>query len=217
MKNENPASKQRVPATEFRAELTVVNSRFIAIAAPAFSVEEARGVIQRIRNEFPDATHQVPAYLIGYGSSTIEHCNDDGEPAGTAGKPILNVLKGSGIGNIVVVVVRYFGGTKLGTGGLVKAYQQAAKAVLADLPLATQVKACEIECQLSYSDYQKIARLVESYEGKELRVTFAELVTLQLQLPQSELANFERSVRDMTRGSAVIKVIRPEVFVLRPV
>lgn len=217
MKNENPASKQRVPATECRAELTVVNSRFIAIAAPAFSVEEARGVIQRIRNEFPDATHHVPAYLIGYGSSTIEHCNDDGEPAGTAGKPILNVLKGSGIGNIVVVVVRYFGGTKLGTGGLVKAYQQAAKAVLADLPLATQVKACEIECQLSYSDYQKIARLVESYEGKELRVTFAELVTLQLQLPQSELANFERSVRDMTRGSAVIKVIRPEVFVLRPV
>lgn len=217
MKNENPASKQRVPATECRAELTVVNSRFIAIAAPAFSVEEARNVIQRIRNEFPDATHHVPAYLIGYGSSTIEHCNDDGEPAGTAGKPILNVLKGSEIGNIVVVVVRYFGGTKLGTGGLVKAYQQAAKAVLADLPLATQVKACEIECQLSYSDYQKIARLVESYEGKELRVTFAELVTLQLQLPQSELANFERSVRDMTRGSAVIKVIRPEVFVLRPV
>ncbi len=217
MKNENPASKQRVPATECRAELTVVNSRFIAIAAPAFSVEEARNVIQRIRNEFPDATHHVPAYLIGYGSSTIEHCNDDGEPAGTAGKPILNVLKGSGIGNIVVVVVRYFGGTKLGTGGLVKAYQQAAKAVLADLPLATQVKACEIECQLSYSDYQKIARLVESYEGKELRVTFAELVTLQLQLPQSELADFERSVRDMTRGSAVIKVIRPEVFVLRPV
>ncbi len=217
MKNENPASKQRVPATECRAELTVVNSRFIAIAAPAFSVEEARNVIQRIRNEFPDATHHVPAYLIGYGSSTIEHCNDDGEPAGTAGKPILNVLKGSEIGNIVVVVVRYFGGTKLGTGGLVKAYQQAAKAVLADLPLATQVKACEIECQLSYSDYQKIARLVESYEGKELRVTFAELVTLQLQLPQSELADFERSVRDMTRGSAVIKVIRPEVFVLRPV
>lgn len=217
MKNENPDSKQRVPATECRAEVTVVNSRFIAIAAPAFSVEEARGVIQRIRNEFPDATHHVPAYLIGYGSSTIEHCNDDGEPAGTAGKPILNVLKGSGIGNIVVVVVRYFGGTKLGTGGLVKAYQQAAKAVLADLPLAIQVKACEIECQLSYSDYQKIARLVENYEGKELRVTFAEMVTLQLQLPQSELVNFERSVRDMTRGSAVIKVIRPEVFVLRPV
>lgn len=217
MKNENPDSKQRVPATECRAEVTVVNSRFIAIAAPAFSVEEARGVIQRIRNEFPDATHHVPAYLIGHGSSTIEHCNDDGEPAGTAGKPILNVLKGSGIGNIVVVVVRYFGGTKLGTGGLVKAYQQAAKAVLADLPLAIQVKACEIECQLSYSDYQKIARLVENYEGKELRVTFAEMVTLQLQLPQSELVNFERSVRDMTRGSAVIKVIRPEVFVLRPV
>lgn len=217
MKNENPDSKQRVPATECRAEVTVVNSRFIAIAAPAFSVEEARGVIQRIRSEFPDATHHVPAYLIGYGSSTIEHCNDDGEPAGTAGKPILNVLKGSGIGNIVVVVVRYFGGTKLGTGGLVKAYQQAAKAVLADLPLAIQVKACEIECQLSYSDYQKIARLVENYEGKELRVTFAEMVTLQLQLPQSELVNFERSVRDMTRGSAVIKVIRPEVFVLRPV
>lgn len=205
-----------VPASECRAETTILNSRFIAIAAPAFSVEEARNFIQRIRNEFIGATHHVPAYLIGHGATTIEHCNDDGEPAGTAGKPILSVIEGSGIGNIVIVVVRYYGGTKLGTGGLVKAYQQAAKAVLAKLPLANQVKACEMVCNVGYSDYQKVRRLIENFAGKILEEIFTDQVSLHIEIPVSEQRGFEESLRDLTHGAATITVVKSEVFVLRP-
>lgn len=111
-----------IPAAETRVELVVVNSRFIATAAPAFSVEAARAFVGRVRGEFADASHNVPAYLIGHGAATIAHCHDDGEPAGTAGRPVLAVVQGSGLGDIAVVVTRYFGGTKLGTGRLVRAY-----------------------------------------------------------------------------------------------
>ncbi len=205
-----------VPAKEHRTEITVVNSRFIAVAAPAFSVEDARNFIQRIRREFADATHHVPAFLIGSGATTIEHCNDDGEPAGTAGKPILSVLKGSGIGNIVVVVVRYFGGTKLGTGGLVKAYQQAAKAVLSEIPVAVQVKACELLCLVGYSDYQKVQRLIESQNGEVLEENFTDQVSLRIQIPSSNLVDFEQSLGDLTHGKVALTIINPEIFVLRP-
>ncbi|GAP11009.1 uncharacterized protein, YigZ family [Bellilinea caldifistulae] len=205
-----------VPANEWRAEITIVNSRFIAIAAPAFSVEDARNFIQRIRSEFADATHHVPAYLIGHGTTVIEHCNDDGEPVGTAGKPVLSVLKGSGIGNIVVVVVRYFGGTKLGSGGLVKAYQQVTKAVLAELPLAKQVKACELVCIVGYSDYQKVRRLIENKDGEVIEENFTDRVSLKVQIPLSNLTDFERSLGDLTHGMAKVTTLKPEVMVLRP-
>ena len=93
-----------IPAQENRAEMLVVNSRFIATLAPAFSVEEARTFIARLRAEFADATHNVPAYIVGHGASVITHAHDDGEPAGTAGRPAMAVLQGSGLGDAVVVV-----------------------------------------------------------------------------------------------------------------
>ena len=107
-------SRYPVPLRETRRELIVVNSRFIATLAPVFSVEQAKAFVARIRQEFADATHNVPAYLVGNGASVIEHCSDDGEPSGTAGRPALTVLKGSGLGDSAVVVTRYFGGIKLG-------------------------------------------------------------------------------------------------------
>ena len=135
------SSGRIIPAAEARVALTVVNSRFIATAAPVFSVEAARAFVGRVRAEFADASHNVPAYVIGHGATTIAHCHDDGEPAGTAGRPVLAVLQGSGLGDVAVVVTRYFGGTKLGTGGLVRAYGDAARAVLAALPRAEKVPA----------------------------------------------------------------------------
>ena len=92
-----------IPAEETRIEIKVVNSRFISTVAPAFTVEEARAFITRIRAEFADASHNVPAYLIGHGATVTAHCHDDGEPSGTAGRPALAVLRGSGLGDIVVV------------------------------------------------------------------------------------------------------------------
>jgi len=128
-----------IPAKEARAEIIVINSRFIASAGPAFSVEQARNFIARIKSEFPDASHHVPVYLIGFGASSTAHCSDAGEPAGTAGRPALAVLQGAGLGDVVVVVTRYFGGTRLGTGGLVRAYSDAVREVLDILPRAERV------------------------------------------------------------------------------
>ena len=113
-----------VPAAETRRKLTVSNSRFISSLAPVFSVDEAKAFIQRIKTEFPDASHNVPLYIIGHGASEIAHCSDAGEPSGTAGRPGLAVLRGSGLGDVAMVVTRYFGGTKLGTGGLARAYSE---------------------------------------------------------------------------------------------
>ena len=92
-----------VPASETRVEAKVSNSRFIATAAPVLSVKEAKAFVARIRQEFADASHNVPVYLIGHGGSVIAHCSDDGEPSGTAGRPALAVLQGSGLGDVAVV------------------------------------------------------------------------------------------------------------------
>src|SRR5574338_514770 len=96
-----------IPAHEARAEIMVVNSRFIASAAPAFSVEQARAFIAQVKAEFGDASHNIPAFLIGYGASVTAHCTDDGEPSGTAGRPALAVLQGSGLGDVVMVAIEY--------------------------------------------------------------------------------------------------------------
>ena len=93
-----------IPAGEAQAEIEILKSRFIATLKPVFSVEEARAFIKTVRSRYSDASHNVPAFLIGYGSSVTAHCNDDGEPSGTAGRPMLAVLKGCGLGDVVVVV-----------------------------------------------------------------------------------------------------------------
>src|SRR3954469_1102863 len=115
----------RIPAATTRIENEVSRSRFIATLANAPSFQEARDFIASIRAEMPDANHHVYAFKVGYGSSVIEGMSDDGEPSGTAGPPVLAVLRGADIGDAVLVVTRYFGGTKLGTGGLVHAYGDA--------------------------------------------------------------------------------------------
>ncbi|MCX7792579.1 MAG: YigZ family protein, partial [Chloroflexaceae bacterium] len=115
-------SRYPIPAGRARAELLVLNSRFVATAGPAPDVEAAKAFIAAIRQELPGASHHCYAFLAGHGASVIAGMSDDGEPAGTAGRPMLAVLRGSGLGDVVVVVTRYFGGALLGTGGLVRAY-----------------------------------------------------------------------------------------------
>src|SRR5690348_4882092 len=115
-------TRYRIPAATTRIEHEVSRSRFIATLGNAATVEAARGFIAEIRAEMPDASHHVYAFKVGYGSSVTEGLSDDGEPTGTAGPPVLAVLRGADIGDAALVVTRYFGGTKLGTGGLVRAY-----------------------------------------------------------------------------------------------
>ncbi|MEL6310076.1 MAG: YigZ family protein, partial [Chloroflexota bacterium] len=121
------------PAERTRIEITVINSRFITTIERADTVEDARAFINEIRAEMPDANHHVYAFRIGYGNSITEGMSDDGEPSGTSGPPSLAVIKGTEIGDVVLVTTRYFGGTKLGTGGLVRAYTESAQTAFAQL------------------------------------------------------------------------------------
>lgn len=196
-----------VPARAARCETSVMNSRFIADAAPAFRVEEARDFVTRIKREFPDATHHVPAYLIGHGATVVAHCHDDGEPAGSAGRPVLAVLQGSGLGDIVLVVTRYFGGTKLGTGGLVRAYGDAARAVLAPLPRAVKFLAHTLSVSVPYALFERSRLAVSAHGGQLIGTEFGELVTMTAQFPVDEVPVFESALRELSAGAAHAELV----------
>jgi uncharacterized YigZ family protein len=199
----NPAAKL-IPAGPARAEIRASNSRFIASAAPSATVEEARAFIAAVRAEMPDASHHVYAYIVGHGATTTLSMTDDGEPPGTAGRPAMAVLKGSGLGDVALVITRYFGGTLLGTGGLVRAYGDAAKAVLAILPRAEKIDRRELSVTLPYAAYEPARRLVAAHAGSLLEETFAADVSLRVLLPLAEVAGFTIEIAEATAGQAQI-------------
>ena len=205
-----------IPARETRCELKVLNSRFIATAAPVFSVDEAKAFIARIKAEFPDASHNVPIYLIGHGNSTVAHCHDDGEPSGTAGRPALAVLRGSGLGDVAVVVTRYFGGTKLGTGGLVRAYGDAVRAVLEDLPRAAKVTTHTALVAVPYPFYERLRLLVAAHHGQVLDEDFAADVTLTARFVAERLEPFQAALGQMSNGSLQAQVVETDPAAIMP-
>ena len=205
-----------IPAAETRAEIEVKNSRFIATAVPAFTVEEAKEFIARIKTEFNDATHNVPAFLVGFGNSVTAHCNDDGEPSGTAGRPILAVLQGSGLGDIAVVVTRYFGGTKLGTGGLVRAYSDATKTVLDILPRAEKVPTHTTMLALPYNLLERVRLLVEVWNGRILDEQFAADITMTMQFTVAKFPGFQDALRELSHGSLAAEIIETNEDTIMP-
>ncbi len=210
------ARRYPIPATEKREEIRVSNSRFIATAAPVFSVDEAKAFIKKIRVEFSDSSHNVPAFLIGHGPSVTAHCNDDGEPSGTAGRPMLAVLQGSGLGDIAVVVTRYFGGTKLGTGGLVRAYGDAVKAVLDGMPLAEKVPTHTIMIAIPYPLYEQVKLLVEAKHGQILDQTFAADVTITAQFAVAHYAGFQEALQELSHGRLEPQIIMTDPETIMP-
>lgn len=194
-----------VPAKEVRQEIVIQGSRFIATLAPVFSVEEARAFLARIRAEFSDATHNVPAYLIGGGNSVLAHASDDGEPSGTAGRPALAVLKGSDLGDVAVVVTRYFGGTKLGTGGLVRAYTQAVQEVVAAVPRAEKVLADTLLLAAPYPLLERIRILVDEIGGEILDEEFGADVTLTLRFRVDDTARFQTGLQELSAGKLTVE------------
>ena len=198
-------------------EIRVSNSRFIATAAPVFSVDEAKSYIAQIKAEFKDASHNVPAFVVGFGATVTSHCNDDGEPSGTAGRPVLAVLQGSGLGDIVVVVTRYFGGTKLGTGGLVRAYGSATKEVLAVLPRAEKVTTHTVMVALPYNLYERMKLLVEAHNGRVLDEEFAADITISIQFAIEDFQDFQDALREMTHGSLEAEIIESNQETIMPI
>ena len=210
------ARRYPIPAAETREEIRVSNSRFIATAAPVFTTDEAKKFIKKIKNEFSDASHNVPAFLIGYGPSVTAHCNDDGEPSGTAGRPMLAVLQGSGLGDIVVVVTRYFGGTKLGTGGLVRAYGDAVKVVLEKLSLAEKVPTHTAMMAVPYNLFEQVKLLIEAHNGRVLDEEFAADVTITAQLVVEQFDDFQNALRELSHGRLQAEIIETNPETIMP-
>lgn len=155
-----------IPAARVEHELVVNKSRFIAWVAPASDREQAMALLQEARLEYPDARHHCWAYVLGNpGNAASAAANDDGEPSGTAGKPILNVIKHKGIGNIMVVVIRYFGGIKLGAGGLVRAYSAVTQQAVDELELIEQRPLVSVDITLDYSHEPQLRRWMEDRAG----------------------------------------------------
>jgi uncharacterized YigZ family protein len=205
-----------IPAREARIEIEVLNSRFIATGAPAFDVEEARAFIARIKDEFADATHNVPTFLIGHGSSVIAHCHDDGEPSGTAGRPALAVLQGSGLGDVVVVVTRYFGGTKLGTGGLVRAYGDAVRALLEVLPRAQKVATHTVLIASPYPAYEPVAQAIEAHGGEILDQDFAVDVTLTARFAVDRFEAVQSALQELSAGQIEAQIVDTQPATIMP-
>ena len=172
-----------IPLSEIRRELVVVNSRFIATIAPVPTIDAARAFMSRIRQEFADASHNVPAYIIGGGNTVTEYFSDDGEPSGTAGRPILAVLRGSGFGDVAVVVTRYFGGTLLGTGGLVKAYTESTQLVVNAVGRGRRVHVHVAILEIPYNLLERVLLMTARSQGQVLDEDFAGDITMTLQFP----------------------------------
>ena len=196
-----------VPLNEIRCEHVVVNSRFIATLAPAFSVDEARAFITRIKKEFADASHNVPAYVIGGGNTITEFCSDDGEPSGTSGKPALAVLSGSGLGDVAVVVTRYFGGTLLGTGGLVKAYTESTQMVVKAVERGQRIEVNVSMLAIPYNLLERVRLMVGRNSGEVLDEDFGGDVTMTLQFPVDLFDGFQRELQELSLGRLKAEVI----------
>lgn len=196
-----------VPAGETEVELRFKNSRFIGSAGRAETVEEAKAFIGKIRQRYPDASHHVYAFAVGYGATVTHGMSDAGEPSGTAGRPALAVVQGAGLGDLVVVVTRYFGGTKLGTGGLVRAYTGTAQAVLAETPREEKVDLVFFRVKLAYDQHALCRKLIEeqgaSVEGEE----FGESVELSGSIREELFDEVCRVLRDATSGRVTPEVV----------
>jgi len=186
------ADLKLIPARRIETEFIEKNSRFITNAAPAFNVNEAKNFVAHVEEKYPDASHHVPVYLIGHGNSKIAHCSDDGEPSGTAGRPALSVLMGSGLGDIVLVITRYFGGTKLGTGGLVRAYSDSVRLLLEELPRARKVSTTTLMFVIPYSLFEQTQLIVRNHRGMVLDESYGADVTLTVRLANEHVEVFKK-------------------------
>jgi len=193
-----------VPAAETRFEEEINRSRFLTLLSPAGSIDEATAFLASVREAFPEATHHCWAYLVGPpGTSTRIGMSDDGEPHGTAGRPMLEVLTHSGIGDVAAVVVRWYGGTKLGKGGLARAYSGGVKQALASLPTREKIWYERLALTLPYQDIASFRRCSEAAEVVVVTERFDAAANYELEVPDDRVADFRARLDEETSGRAV--------------
>lgn len=191
-------------------EVIEKKSRFIATVAAVSSREEAEAFIAFCKKKYWDARHNCSAYIIA-DTVDILHSSDDGEPSGTAGKPMMEVLLSEGLCNVCVVVTRYFGGTLLGTGGLVRAYQAAVKAGIANSVLVEKHKGIKAKISADYNDIGKLQYLFASCGVEILESIYEQQVAMTLLIPVGQKKNVEEKVVDITNGKTLLQSVE-EVF-----
>jgi len=195
----------KIPAAQHRFEEIIKRSRFISSVAHASTKEEAKAFIGMIKNEFPDASHNCWAYNAGPPGDTAQAgMSDDGEPHGTGGKPMLTVLLHSEIGEIVAVVTRYFGGTKLGTGGLVRAYSGSVKNALEGLSVNEKKDVLFLTFTFGYSKVSAVKLLIKSFDSKIVDEIYEADVSLKIEIPKKNKDSFTLAIKDLTGGKILI-------------
>ena len=189
-----------IPAKTARGEIIIKKSRFVTTVSLAQTVERARAAIAASRAEFPKANHHVYGFRVGFDKSVTEGMSDDGEPTGTAGRPTLAVLRGAGIGDIVLVTVRFFGGAKLGTGGLVRAYTESAQLALSQLKTELKVERHAVGIDMPYSFYNRAKLLISAHNGVIEDETFEEQVLVIARFAMPDLERFSADVVESSAG-----------------
>lgn len=198
--------RYRIPDGAHRVEETIQRSRFITTVAHAPDVDAAHAFVRAVRDEFPDATHNCWAFVAGPpGCTTHIGLSDDGEPHGTAGKPMLTTLLHSGVGEIAAVCTRYYGGVKLGTGGLSRAYAGGVKLALETLPTVERVDRVGVEVSVSYADVEGLRRALDAHDAVVEEERYEADVVYRCAVPEDALAALEATVADLTRGQGRVR------------
>ena len=201
------AERYLIPAAIHRVEEEIKRSRFITTVAYAPTLAEARDFLATMRAEFADASHNCWAHVIGPPGSTGQAgMSDDGEPHGTAGRPMLTVLLHAGIGDVTAVVTRYFGGTLLGTGGLVKAYSGGVQLALATLPTVERVPSATLDLVVDYAAITPLQRMLPAYEATIVSQEFGVDAGYRIKLPLEQVDAFQAALLELTNGQAIIEV-----------
>lgn len=190
----------KVLLEESRAEIIVKNSRFISEAFPVETQAQAREKLHEIKQKYFDAAHVVHAFSVGLNSETFG-MSDDGEPSGTAGRPVLDVLKGSGITNILITVTRYFGGTLLGTGGLVHAYSESAKEVLSVCKAEPYIEKTLFSFSCGYDLYQAVKHLFKEFNIFNLTEDFGTDISIHGEIFLSEKNSLIEQIKNISKGT----------------
>ncbi len=189
-----------IPIGNLKREIEIKKSRFIGIGCPISSPEEARVILKDLKKEYPDSRHICYAFVWGK-NSTHMGMSDDGEPNGTAGRPMLEVVKGSGYENILVAAVRYFGGIKLGTGGLVKAYTEITQLIIKNIAVEEYVEQIELYISLPYTLYEPIKKIINIFAGQINSEEFLSDIELKFSLPKNTEVEFNKKITDVSKGS----------------
>lgn len=184
-----------IPAQDFDVEELIKNSRFITRVRNVSSAELAKAFIKQMNQTYPDASHHCWAYIVGDpDSTTLVGCSDDGEPSGTAGKPMLHVLQHSGIGDIVVVCTRFFGGTKLGTGGLARAYGGGVKLALEQLSLKQKVEYQPLSFEIEYAQLKDCEHILKDYQTQALNLDYQTNIRVSVNIACEQVEQFKSAL-----------------------